>query len=251
MLRKVSLWTATAAFVALAASAQTVDEIVAQNLEARGGIDKIKSVSSATVTGKMTGGPAEVPITMKWKRPKKMRLEFTMQGMTGVQAYDGAVGWSIMPFLGKQDAEPMSAEELKQVEEQADFDGDLVDYKEKGHQLELVGKETLEGTPAWKLKLTKKSGDVTYIYLDAEAFLEIKHEGKRTIRGQEFEIETTFGDYKEVGGLVFAHSIESRPKGAPVGQAIAFDTIELNIEVPDSEFTMPPAKPAAAAQPGG
>lgn len=250
MLRKASLWTIAAALVSLAAAAQTADELVAKSLEARGGLDRIKSVNSAIATGRMTGGPVEVPIVMKWKRPKKVRVEVTMQGMTGVRAFDGTAGWTIRPGPGKQDAEPMSVDELKQVEDQPDFDGELVDYKERGHQLELVGKERVGGTDAWKLMLTKKSGDTTYIYLDSEAYLEIKHQTTRTLGGEEIEFETTLGDYREVGGLLFAHSIESKAKGAPMGQSITFDKIELNVEIPDSDFFMPKAT-SSAPPPGG
>ena len=231
------------------AHAQTVDDVIAKNLEARGGIEKIKAVKSVLVSGRMTlMGAGEAPFTWKWKRPSMLRLEFTLQGMTAVQAYDGKAGWMVMPFLGKTDPEPMGEEELKQIDEQSDFDGPLVDYKEKGNQVELLGKESVEGTDAWKLKLTRKNGDVTILYLDAESSLEIKTEAKRMIRGVEMEIESSQGDYKEVGGLLIPHSIESRPKGAPGGQTITFDKIELNPEVPASDFAMPEVKSAPPAE---
>lgn len=244
MPRKVSLWSVAALFVALAAAAQTVDEVIAKNIEAKGGLDKIKAVQTARFSGKMTMGPGmEAPMVMEWKRPNKMRLEFTLQGMTGVQAYDGATGWFVMPFTGKTEPEKMSEEDVKDAAEQADvFDGPLMDYQEKGHQVELVGKEDAEGTPAWKLKITKKNGDVTYLYLDAEAYLEIRAEGKAKRRGQEVEFEASFGDYKEVGGVLLAHSIEQRPKGAPAGSVITIEKVELNPDLPDARFAMPEAK---------
>lgn len=239
-----------AGLMGTAAWAQTADEIIAKNLEAKGGLDKIRAVQSMRITGKMMVGPGmEAPMVIETSRPHKVRMEFTFQGMTGIQAYDGKAGWSVMPFMGKKDPEPMSADDLKQAEEQADMDGPLVDYKEKGHTVEYLGKDEVEGTPVHKLKVTKKNGDIQTLYLDADSFLEIKAEGKTKVRGQEIEGETTFGDYKEVGGLIMAHSIQSKMKGGPgQGQTITFEKIEINPDIPASRFEMP-AKPAEAPKP--
>jgi outer membrane lipoprotein-sorting protein len=236
--------------VAWAQSPQTADEIIAKNLEAKGGLDKLKAVQSMRISGKMMVGPGmEAPMVIEMARPHKVRMEFTLQGMTGIQAYDGKGGWSVMPFMGKKEPEPMSADDLKQAEDQADIDGPLVDYKEKGNQVEYLGKDEVEGTPVHKLKVTKKNGDVQTLYLDADSFLEIKSEGKTKMRGQEIEGETTFGDYKEVGGLIIAHSIQSKMKGSQgPGQTITFEKIEINPEIASSRFEMP-AKPAETAKP--
>jgi outer membrane lipoprotein-sorting protein len=241
MLRKTSLLAFAAVLSVAAAQAQTVDEIIAKNLEARGGKDKIGAVQSARFTGRMTLGEGmEAPIVLVWRRPNLVRMEFTIQGMTAVQAYDGKNGWAVMPFMGKKDPEPMSADELKDVEDMGDlFEGPLYNYAAKGHQVELLGKEDVEGTPAYKLKLTKKNGDVVTMYLDADAYLEIKSEGKSNRRGQEIEFESSEGDYKEVEGILFAHSMEQKPKGAPAGQTITVDKVELNVDLPDSHFAMP------------
>jgi outer membrane lipoprotein-sorting protein len=250
MKRKIFASLFLAGLIGSAAWAQTVDEIIAKNIQAKGGLEKLKSVQSLRMTGKMMVGPGmEAPMVIETARPHKMRVEFTFQGMTGIQAYNGTSGWMVMPFMGKKDPEPMSADDLKQAEDQADIDGPLVDYKEKGHQVELLGKDEIEGTPVYKLKLTKKNGDVSTIYLDADSFLEIKAEGKAKMRGQEIEGETTFGDYKEVGGLVIAHSIQSKMKGGQgPGQTITFEKIEINPDLPASLFEMP-AKPAETPAP--
>jgi outer membrane lipoprotein-sorting protein len=230
--------------------AQTADEIIAKNLEAKGGLDKLKAVKTMRITGKMMVGPGmEAPVVIEMARPHKVRMEFVVQGMTGIQAFDGTAGWMVMPFMGKKDPEPMSADDLKQAEDQADMDGPLVDYKEKGNQVEYLGKGEIEGTPVHKLKVTKKNGDISTLYLDADSYLEIKAEGKTKVRGQEIEGETTFGDYKEVGGLVIAHSIQSKMKGGQgPGQTITFEKIEINPEVSASRFEMP-AKPAETTKP--
>ncbi len=231
-----------ASLIGSAAWAQTADEIIQKNIEAKGGLTKLKAVQTVRMSGKMMmGGGMEAPMVMELARPGKLRMEFIFQGMTGIQAYDGKSGWSVMPFMGKKDPEPMSPDDLKQVEDQADLDGMLVDYKEKGHQVEYLGKGEVEGTPVHKLKVTKKNGDLVTLYLDADSYLEIKADGKTNVRGQEVEGETVFGDYKEVGGLVFPHSIQSKPKGAPdgAGVTISIASIEINPELPASRFEMP------------
>ncbi len=225
----------------------TVDEILAKNFEAKGGIEKWKAVKSIKLTGKMAmGGGMEAPISMTKKRPEMMRLDFTVQGMTGTQAFDGTNGWMLMPFLGKKDAEPMTGDMLREVKLQADFDGPTWDYKAKGHTVELLGKGDVEGTPAYKVKLNTKEGTESVIYIDAENFLEIKTESKMKIQGQEVESETTIGNYQEVDGLLFAMSLEMKPKGAPSGQTITIEKVELNPTVADDQFKMPAKKADAA-----
>src|SRR4029077_16438646 len=136
--------------------------------------------------GKMTLGPGiEAPVTLELKKPSSVRLEITFQGNTGVQAYDGKTGWGISPMAAKKDPEPMSADDLKDMDEQADMDGPLVDYKAKGHTVVLMGKEKVEGSDAYKLKLTLKTGDIRTIYIDVDSYLELKTEAKRTVRGSE------------------------------------------------------------------
>ncbi len=250
MTRKTFAWLLAAGLINAAAWAQTTDEIIAKHEKAMGGKDKIKAIQTERVTGKMVMGQGmEAPFTMEMARPNKMRMEFTIQGMTGVQAFDGKTGWSVMPFMGKTEPEAAPEEEAKKMQEQASMDGLLMDYKDNGRTVELVGKEDLEGTSVYKLKVTQKSGDVVFLYIDAESFMLLKQAGKTKIRGQEVESETTFGDFKTVDGLVFPHSIEQKAAGMPGGMVMTISKIELNPGVTDARFTMPAAekKPAAPA----
>ncbi len=242
MTRKTFAWLLAAGLISAAAWAQTTDEIIAKHEKAMGGKDKIKAVQTERVTGKMVMGQGmEAPFTMEMARPNKMRMEFTVQGMTGVQAFDGKTGWSVMPFMGKTDPEAAPEEEAKVMQEQGNMDGLLMDYKDFGRTVELVGKEDLEGTPVYKLKVTLKSGDVVNLYIDAEQFMLLKQTGKTKVRGQEIEREMIFGDFKTVDGLVFPHSIEQKIAGMPGGMVMTVSKIELNPGVADTRFTMPAA----------
>lgn len=249
MKNKFVLALCAAALLAVSASAQTADELIEKNLKARGGADKMKAVQSMKITAKMKMGPMEAPIIISKKRPENFRVEFTIQGMTGIQAYDGSTGWSIMPFMGKKDPEAMSADALKDFKDDADFDGPMVDYKAKGNKVEYLGKADVQGTPAYKLHVTTKDGNESNVYLDADSYLEIKSDSKRKIQGQEVESETTLGDYKEVGGLMFPMSIENHAKGREGAQTISIEKVELNPAGLDASlFHMPEVKKPAAPE---
>jgi outer membrane lipoprotein-sorting protein len=191
------------------------------------------------------------PFVWEWKSPSKIRIEFTVQEMVGVTAFDGEVGWTLMPFMGQTEPVAMPPEELESVKTEADFHGPLVDYESKGHQLELLGQEDLDSGPAYKLKLTQSSGDVTVVYIDAESFLEVRNDAKRTMQEMELDIQLTFEDFREVDGLVMPHKWDQVVVGAPVGQTMVFDNTEFNIDLPDDRFAMPPKSETADAEDAG
>lgn len=243
MIRRLLTLTLSLAFLfCVQASAQTVDELIKKNIDARGGIQKLKAIKSIKAVGKMTQQGLEIPISIQQKRPSMVRLDITFQGKSFVQAYNGEIGWKIDPFQGSSEPEKVAGDDLKDLEEQADLDGALVDYKEKGNTVELIGKEDMEGTPVYKLKVTLKKGDVRTIYLDAENYLDLKVTSKRKTPGGEIDIDSYPGNYKAVNGVLFAFSVEAKVKGQTV-QQITLEKIEADVAIDDSIFKMP-AKPA-------
>jgi len=229
-------------------SAQTADSIIAKYIEAIGGPARIQAVHSLRRTGRYTGGGGfEAVVVQENQRPNSVREEFSIQGMTGINAYDGHDGWKIEPWQGKRDPEALGEEEMHGILDDADFDGPLVNYQAKGNRVEYQGIEQVEGSDAYKLKVNMKNGTVRYIYLDADTMLEIKNEGKRMIRGSEVEFVSTIGDYKEVGGLLYPYSIEMGAKDHPEKQNIIIDKIEINPKLDDARYKMPAA---AAETPG-
>ncbi len=154
-------------------------------------------------------GQIEFGVTEMKKAPDSVREEFSLQGMTAVQAYDGKNGWKISPFQGRKDPEKMSADETKSLIEDAEIDGPLVDWKEKGSTVEYLGTEDVDGTLAHKLKVTRKNGDVNYVFLDPDHFLEIRIVSQRTEHGAQVETETDLSDYEKVNGVYLPISIES------------------------------------------
>jgi hypothetical protein len=222
-------------------AAQTTDELLSKYLAAAGGAEKMKALSSLRRTGRFIGGGGfEAPLVTLNKRPNLTRTEFTTQGLTGVSAYDGKEGWKIEPWGGKKDPESMSEEELKSIMEDADFDGPLVDSKSKGITVESLGVEPVEGSDAFKLKVTLPSKDVTYYFLDAECYLPIKMEIHRFVRGEEHVYEYTLSDYKRVEGVYLPFYTEGNAQGSADKSKTVYTRIEANVPMAESLFTRPP-----------
>jgi hypothetical protein len=222
--------------------AQTADDIVSKYIKTVGGTDKIAAISSLRRSGKYTGdGGFEAAVLEENKRPNLVRQEFSLQGMTGVRAYDGRSGWKIQPWQGKKDPEPLGEEEMKGIVEDSDFDGPLVNYRQKGNKVEFVGMEPVEGTDAYKLKVTMANGDVRYYFMDTDYYVPIKIEMKRMIRGAEQEFEASLGDYKEVNGWYLPFSVESNVKGSPFKDKVTYSKIEANVPIAQVRFVAPSA----------
>jgi hypothetical protein len=185
----------------------------------------------------------EAVVVREVKRPGLLRLEFTAQGVTGVYAYDGTLGWRVSPFDGQLEPGPMSPEGVEAAIEQADIGGPLVDWKAKGHRLELLGREPLGDGEAWKLRLTLASGEVRHVYLDARTHLQMRTEATREVRGRRLEMETTFGDYRETDGVLFPRVVEVGAKGRPARLRIRIDKVEVNPPLDEARFRMPATSP--------
>ena len=220
---------------------ETLEEVLAKNYQARGGLEKLKSIKSLYMEGKIVMPAAqsmEMSVKMWIKRPNKIRTESTMQGKKIVQAYDGEKAWWIMPFLGSEKPQLMPETQAENVKEQAEGWDPLVNYKKLNYKLEYLGKDEVEGTEVYKLKLTKKSGRIVYYYLDTESGIEIKTETYIKRGESEYKVETEFGDYKEVNGIMIPFYIENKSNGKTISQ-LTLQKVVINPEIEDSIFEMP------------
>jgi hypothetical protein len=222
------------------ARTQTADELIAKNIQARGGMDKLKAVKSYRYTAKLElGGGFTARASQENLRPNLVRETFAIQGMTAVQAYDGSAGWQIQPFQGHKDPELMGEDDLRDMQLDSDFDGALVDYKEKGNTVEFLGHDIVDGDDALRLKVTLKNGDLIYYYLDPDTFLEIRKEIQQNIRGAVRERIVDLGSYKPVNGVMFPFSIAVGSKANPGAQTFTLEKMEANVEIPSTDFALP------------
>jgi hypothetical protein len=248
-MKKNSVWFWAMMFLCGLLGAQTLEEVLAMNYQARGGLDKLKAMTAVKMTGTVVV-PAqglEMALTMWQKNPARIRIESTFQGQVLVRAYDGRKAWTVVPFLAP-DAMELSPEQSAQLIEQAGLENPLLGYRDKGYSLVLLGREDLDGIPAIKLKLTKAAGWEIYFYLDAASGLELKSTTVQKSGAGETLQEIIFTDYKPVSGLLMPFAIENKTDGRTVAR-LSLTAIEINPAVDDAIFVMP-AKKAGAVVPG-
>jgi len=220
--------------------AQTADELIAKNIEARGGLEKIKAIKTMRVTGKIKGfGGRVMAMGEENARPDFVRVTTTVQGMTAIQAYDGTTGWQVEPFGGKKDPELMGEDSLRDLLLDGDFDGPLVNYKEKGSTVEYLGHDLVDGDDALRLKVMLKNGDIIYDYLDPDTFIEIRREIQQFIRGSVRERVESLGSYKPVAGVMFPFAIATGSRNVPDAQTTAVQKIEVNVNIDPADFALP------------
>ena len=217
--------------------AQDLQEILDKYFETAGQ-KKLLTLKTLVFSGKTLQMGMEMPFKTYQKRPNKSRMEVEIQGTMMVMAYDGENGWAIQPWTGSADPIDLVGPELRSVKELADLDGAMWDYEKKGHQLELVGKDELEGTEVYVLKLTRKDGDISTFYVDSKKFVTLKMVNKTVIEGQEIEIEMHMSNYQEVEGITYPFTTEQR-MNSQVFMTIKIEEVSFNQELEDDMFTKP------------
>jgi outer membrane lipoprotein-sorting protein len=243
MRRSLSMAAATMAVCLPAgfAHAQTLDDIIAANLKSKGGLEKIKATTSVQMSGSvvardMRGQSVKGTMTTVAKRPNLMRRDATFGGQRTVNAFDGTSLWMAMGTMAPQ---ALPGTQAAYASQDAEFDSVFVDYKEKGHKIELVGQETLDGKPAYHVKVTKKGGPPQDFYLDAETGLERKiRVSSQTPDGASVSNVTEFLDYRSVDGRLVPFTTRQLQNGNLVA-TVTLDKVEFNVPVDDSFFKMP------------
>jgi hypothetical protein len=228
------------------AHALTADEIIAQHVAARGGVDRLQALKTLKRTGRLIvpGFNGDLTITEYKARPGEYRLEFTLQGLTAVQAWDGHEAWQIQPFQGRKDPERMSADQAKPLAYSADIDFPFVNYQAKGSKVAFLGTEDVDGTPAYKLRLQLASGDEILYFIDPDSWMLIRDIQKQQIRGAEQITENDYGEYEQVQGVWVPMTEASGPKGSDPAQKqqTLYDKAEANVDVDPSTFSFPNSK---------
>lgn len=225
-----------------AASAQDLQSILDKHFKTIGQ-DKILNVKSQVTTGKILQMGMEMPFKSITKRPNKAFMEMEIQGATMKMAFDGENGWAIQPWLGSTDPVDIVGADLRPMKELSDLDGNLWNYKEKGHQLELVGTEEMEGTKVYVLKNTRKDGNVFHYYLDSEKYVILKMKYKMLVNGQETELVASMSNFQDVDGYLMPFTTEQSFNGQ-AGMTLNFEEVKFNENIDDAIFQKPAAGPA-------
>ncbi len=222
-------------FTSILGFSQSADEIINNHIKAIGG-EKWNNLNTMYSEMSSDMGGMKIPIKVWQQHMKGMRVEFEVQGMTGIQVVTDKNGWSLMPFQGQTKPEPTNEEQLKSARSQLDIRGQFMDYKTKGSAVEFLGEDEEDGVEVYKIKLTDKEKTETTYFIDKSNFLVIKSLTKAVFQGKEVEISTKFSNYKEVMGLLMPHSIDGQ-----MGK-IDFLKIDINPSLEATKFDMPADK---------
>jgi hypothetical protein len=229
--------------VATSAQGATVEELIAKNVAARGGAERIGAIKTLKLVGHLRYanrfGSFDLGYARYIKAPNAVRIEESMQGLTQVMAWDGTQAWRISPFQGRKDPERLSADDAKELADDAWIGGALFDYRAKGIAVEYLGTEDVDGTEAHKLKLTLPNGDSEDVFLDPDHDLEIRTVFHRKIRGTETTETVDYSDYELVAGVYFPFAIISRNPADGSESQITIDHAEANAPVDEALFAFP------------
>ncbi len=241
---------ATAKSAATSVAKLSAAQIADKNVAARGGLTSWRAVQTLAYSGKLEAGGkqhAELPFVLKLKRPRKQRVELEFANTTAVQVYDGAKGWKVRPYLGRNDVEPFSAAELQSASLESDLDGPLIDYAAKGTRIDVEGVDQMEGHDAYRLKLTAKGGAIRHVWIDVRSFLDLKIEGvPRRLDGHMHPVAIYFRDYRSVNGLMVPFVLETVVQGATHPHKMTIESVQVNPQLDDGLFTAPKPLPAVA-----
>jgi outer membrane lipoprotein-sorting protein len=222
----------SAVLVATAAAQTTVDDVVAKNLAAKGGIEKLRAITTVKMTGSLKSPSGVTAITTWAKRPTFMRRDNVNDGQTFVTAFDGKTLWQINPLISPR------PREIPAPPEAEDFDSLLLDYKEKGRTVELVATEPVQGINMHRLRVTEKGGQIRDIYINAETMLESKAVVQVEQGGRKAIVTTEFSNYKTIDGISVPMHVRQMLNGKPLTE-VTYDRVEFNVPIPDSMFSKP------------
>ena len=239
-MKKIFLSILTIAFTIAGAAglkAQTVEEIIQKHYDAIGGVDNWKKINSIKMVASSNSGGVEVPITMTLLQAKGFKVEYTFNGMTGYTIMTDKAGWNYSPFGGQTKPEAIPEEAIKEAQDALDIQGPLFDYKTKGHKVTYLGKDDVEGTECYKLKVVFPSGKEETIFIDTKTFYHIKSTTKSKANGKETEVSSAFSNFQKLPeGITYPMTMENG------GNPLTIKTIEINKGIDENYFKLPEVK---------
>lgn len=216
-----------------AARAQTLDDIIAKNLKAKGGVEKLNGTTAVKMVGRTSMQGTELKTTIYARRPNLMRQEMEIAGQKMITVFDGTNLWMLPPNMPPQQAP--AGPQLDAMKQQAEFDSIFTTYKTQGHTIELVGTEKMDGRSVHHLKVTRKEGPIHHYYLDAETGLE----AKVAMTVENSQVETRMEDYRQIDGRMVPFKLTQYANGNKMAET-QLEAVEFNPPVDEALFK--PAK---------
>jgi len=214
-------------------NAQTLDEIIDKSLTAIGGKDKLLALNNYVMSGAMNLNGQEIGMKITAANNKGQRVDISFGGISGYIIMRRDSGWQYLPFQGQQKAEPVPAEVVREAADNLDIQSPLLNYKEKGHTVELLGKDDVDGTECFKVRMVTKSGLEVTLFIDPSNYYIIKQTVKSKASGKEVTQTQTFSNFKKLdSGYVFPFTVSGFGPGE-----VVITKIEVNTALDGSAFT--------------
>jgi hypothetical protein len=211
--------------------AQTADDVINKHIAAIGGKEAWAKLNSMIMTGNLKVQGTDIQMKFTVLNRKGLRQDITAMGMSGYTILTPTAGWQFMPFQGQKQAEPMTADDIKEGQSDLDIEGNLINYKDKGHTVEYLGTDDVDGIDAYKIKETLKSGKVETVYIDPKTYYIMKVVSKQKANGREMDVTNEFSNYQKLPeGIVVPMGIKSN-----FGD-LAINKVEVNSVIDEAIF---------------
>lgn len=222
--------------------AQTLESILAQYHKAIGGKDKYPMQSAVIIKAQSQGGGGgqKRPMTFTLKGPSSSRMDLVIQpGLSYTMAYDGKQAWSIQPWTGSMDPQPMNADDARDAGKTIKFIwNDLITEGKDGTKLSYEGKDEIEGSEVYKILAKHPDGTEFIYYLDIDSHLIIKWTTRAMNSGVMEESDMFLGEYQVFDGRTMPFAFESKMNGETMSSTYVKE-YQFNASVDDAMFTMP------------
>jgi hypothetical protein len=233
------LFLALLSFSFISAGAQTVDEVIQKYSTKMGGLDAFNKIKTAKITATFSTQGTDLPMTIQTINGKASRTDLEAMGSVVIRSYKDGKAWTQNPFAGIETPKEVTGSELNDFKSQSMLASPLMDYKARGHQVELQGQADVEGIKTYKIKLTNKDDSkATFYYISAADYTLIKSESDRDMQGQNVTIEVLYSDLKDFNGTKFFMTRTQKMNGE-IFQTTKFTNIELNATIDEKIFDMP------------
>lgn len=223
---------AFALIMAVSMQAQTLDEIIAKNIAARGGMEKIKKLKTLINECTINAQGADMPIKFTIAHKRGFRMDFTVMGMDNYMFCNTKAGYGYSPIQGQKAPEALPADAVKGMQPQFDMEGEFINTKEKGITLTLQGEEDVDGTKCFKILCINADKSEKRIFIDNESFQIIKEVSKVNVNGKDTEVSQEFSNFQATDGYTIPMEFSSPYGNIKIKKAI------FNSEIPDSTFEL-------------